>query len=71
MRIDGKIHIPGKKYKVLGPGSEPVIRVSADAYNKLVEIVNGSTLSMAKCASTIILQGAELIVYDREDGCND
>lgn len=37
------------------------------AYNKLVEIVNESSESMSAIASALIIQGSELIVYDREE----
>jgi hypothetical protein len=64
---DGKIHIKGKKRENLKPGQAPIVRVTADAYNKLVEITNESCDSMSNIASQLILQGSELIVYDRED----
>lgn len=64
---DGKIHIPGKKYKPLMENKRPVIRISPTAYNKLVEITNASNLSLSAVASQVILQGAELVVYDREE----
>lgn len=64
---DGKIHIPGRTYRTLRPGKQPIIRISTEAYNKLVEITNASRLSLSAVASQVILQGAELIVYDRGD----
>lgn len=64
---DGKIHIKGKKRAYLAEDKDPIIRVSRDAYNKLVEIVNESSESMSAIASALIIQGSELIVYDRED----
>lgn len=67
MNKDGKIHIRGKKRAYLAPDKDPIIRVSRDAYNKLVEIVNESSECMSAIATALILQGSELIVYDRED----
>lgn len=68
MEKDGRIHIPGKKLEKLRLGQQPVIKVTVDAYNKVVELANESSLSMGRVASEIILQGAELVVYDREEG---
>lgn len=65
MSADGKIHIPAKKKEsVSGP---QVIRISAEAYNALVEIYNESSLPMKEIASLIILQSINRIVYDKED----
>lgn len=67
MKKDGKIHIKGKKREYLKAGQAPIIRVSTDAYNKLVEITNESSESMSNIATQMILQGADLIVFDREE----
>lgn len=67
MKGDGKIHIRGKKREYLKPGQAPIIRVSAEAYNKLIEITNESSESMSNIATQLILQGSELIVYEREE----
>lgn len=64
---DGKIHIKGKKREYLKAGQAPIIRVSPEAYNKLVEITNESTETMSAIATQVILQGSELIVFDREE----
>ena len=64
---DGKIHITGKKRPPLKDNQEPIIRVSREAFNKLVEIVNESSESMKSVASQIILEGSDLIVYDRDE----
>lgn len=64
---DGKIHIKGKKRPPLKDNQEPIIRVSREAFNKLVEIVNESSESMKSVASQIILEGSDLIVYDRDE----
>lgn len=62
---DGMIHIPVRKKKPVD--SQAVVRVSSEAYNLLVEVYNESTLSMKELVSTIILQSADRIVYDKED----
>lgn len=67
MKKDGKIHIKGKKRSFLAEDKEPIIRISREAYNKLIEIVNESSESLSGIASELIIQGSELIVYDRED----
>ncbi len=63
---DRNIHLPGKRLEKLKPGQQSVIRLTPEAYNALVEITNESNLSMGKVASEIIIQGKDLIVYDRE-----
>ena len=63
---DGKIHIPARKRQP-APDGQSVIRLTAEAYNVLVEIYNESQLSMKQIASTIIMQSRNLIVYDKED----
>lgn len=63
--MDDKIHIPARKKDPVS--EQQVIRVSADAYNALVEIYNESSLSMSAIASLIILQSVDRIVFDKED----
>lgn len=62
---DGKIHIPAKKKDVVT--EQQVVRISAEAYNALVEIYNESSLSMKELVSTIILQSMDRIVFDKEE----
>lgn len=62
---DGKIHIPVRKKEPVN--EQQVIRISAEAYNALVEIYNESSLSMKELASTIILQSVDRIVFDKEE----
>lgn len=62
---DGKIHIPARKKEAVT--EQQVVRVSAEAYNTLVEIYNESSLSMKELVSTIILQSKNRIVFDKED----
>ncbi len=45
----------------------PVVKVSTDAYNALVEIYNESTLSMKDIASLLIIEGSKHVVYDKEE----
>lgn len=62
---DWSVHIPARKKCVTT--RQEVVRVSADAYNALVEIYNESTLSMKELASILILEASKRIVYDKED----
>lgn len=63
---DGKIHIPARKRQP-APDGQPVIRLTAEAYNVLVEIYNESQLSMKQIARLIIMQSLGRIVYDKEE----
>lgn len=65
MAADGMIHIKAKKKKY--KTKNPVVKISADAYNTLVDICNESSMSIGQIASEIILQSVDRIVYDRED----
>ena len=65
---DKKIHIPGRNLEKLKPGQQPVIRLTPEAYDALMEIVNESSLSVKMVASEIILQSRENIVIDRPKG---
>lgn len=66
MTVDGKIHIPGKQLQRLRPGQQPVVRLSVDAYNALIDLANESQWSMSRIASEIIRQSADRVVFDRE-----
>lgn len=63
---DGKIHIPAIKRSASNKSG--LVRVSAEAYNKLIEIYNDSTLSLTQIASLLILDAAERVVYDKDLG---
>lgn len=65
--MDKKIHIPGRKMQKLQPGQQPVIRLTPEAYDALMEIVNESSLSTKLVSSEIILQSRDLIEYDRTE----
>lgn len=62
---DGKIHIPARKKEPVN--EQQVVRISAKAYNALVEVYNESSLSMKELVSTIILQSVDRIVFDKEE----
>lgn len=62
---DGMIHIPARKKEPVN--EQQVIRISAEAYNVLVDIYNESSLSMKELVSTIILQSVDRIVFDKEE----
>lgn len=62
---DWKIHIPGKTKKHASE-SKPV-KLSAEAYNNLVDCYNETTLSMKELASILINEAIKHIAYDKED----
>lgn len=62
---DGKIHIPARKKENVV--EQQVVRISAEAYNALVEVYNESSLSMKELVSLIILQSMDRIVFDKEE----
>ena len=62
---DGKIHIPARKKESVV--EQQVVRISAEAYNALVEVYNESSLSMKELVSLIILQSMDRIVFDKEE----
>lgn len=69
MMSDGKIHIPARKREYVN--SQSVIKVTPEAYNRLIDIVEESDgLSMRKVASLIITQAVEqnLIHFDNKEG---
>ena len=49
----------------LKPGQQPVVRLTPQAYDALMEIVNESSLSVKMVISEIILQCKDIIVFDR------
>lgn len=62
---DGKIHIPARKKETVK--SPQVVKISPEAYNVLVDLYNETYLSMKELVSTIIIQSAENIVFDKEE----
>jgi len=62
-----EIRIPARKKRPATDKDTPVVKVSPDAYNALVEIYNESTISMKDIASLLILEGSKHVVYDKEE----
>lgn len=61
------IHIPGKTYEKKREHERPVIRISSEAYNALVDVTENTNLALSQVASLIITQGSKLVVYDRAE----
>lgn len=59
---DYKIHIPAKKREYVN--NSKLVRVSADAYNILIDICNESAISLSEVASILILEASKHVVYD-------
>ncbi|MBR0380852.1 MAG: hypothetical protein IJH71_00230 [Eubacterium sp.] len=64
---DGKVHLPGRTIPYCKPGQQPIVRLTVEAYNALIDITNASSLSVGKVASEIILQSQDRIVYEKEE----
>jgi hypothetical protein len=62
---DFKIVIPARKKT--SSETQQVVRVSAEAYNALVEIYNESTMSIKEIASLLIVQASQHVEYQKED----
>lgn len=62
-----EIRIPARKKKSVTEKATPVVKVSPEAYNALVEIYNESLMSMKDIASLLIIEGSKHVVYDKED----
>ncbi|MED9933843.1 MAG: hypothetical protein UE970_10520 [Catenibacillus sp.] len=60
-----KVHIPARKKEPVK--EQTAVKVSAEAYNALIEIYNESSLSLKQIASILILAAADKVVYDKED----
>lgn len=65
----GKICIKIPARKLMPVSNSQIVRISAEAYNDLVEIYNQSILSMSEIASEIITQASNgrLIQLEKED----
>lgn len=59
------IYIKAKKLR--HAGEQPVVRLTPEAYNIVVDICNESGLSIRQVVSEIIVQVKDRIVYDREE----
>lgn len=62
-----EIRIPARKKRPATDKDTPVVKVSPDAYNALIEIYNESTISMKDIASLLIIEGSKHVVYDKEE----
>lgn len=62
-----EIRIPAKKKKTISEKENPVVKITPEAYNALVEIYNESTLSMKDIASLLIIESSKHVVYDKEE----
>lgn len=62
-----EIRIPARKKQPATDKDNPVVKVSAVAYNTLVEIYNESTISMKDIASLLIVEASKCVVYDKGD----
>ena len=62
-----EIRIPAMKKQLVAGKDNPVVKVSPEAYNALVEIYNESTLSMKDIASLLIVEGSKHVIYDKEE----
>lgn len=64
---DFEILIPARKKQPATDKDNPVVKVSPEAYNALVEIYNESTISMKDIASLLIVEASKCVVYDKGD----
>ena len=64
---DFEIRIPARKKQPATDKDNPVVKVSSEAYNALVEIYNESTISMKDIASLLIVEASKCVVYDKGD----
>ena len=62
-----KIKIPARK--LMPVNSAQIVRVSAEAYNVLVDLYNQSSLSMSEILSEIVIQASQegLIQLEKEN----
>lgn len=63
-----EIRILARKKQPATDKDNPVVKVSPEAYNALVEIYNESTISMKDIAtSLLIVECSKHVVYDKEE----
>jgi hypothetical protein len=67
IEIKDYIYLPARKYERLKQTDRPVIRISAEAYNTLIDITEETNLSLSRVASEIITQSVDLIKYNRKE----
>lgn len=56
----------GKTLKYAKEGDQPTIRVSAEAYNALVDMANESGLYISKVASQAVIYANDHLKYERK-----
>lgn len=62
-----EIRFPAKTWRYATDHSITKPRVSIEAYNTLVDICSETGLPMSRIASTLILEAAKHVVYDRRE----
>lgn len=62
-----EIRIPAKKKKTISEKENPVVKITPETYNTLVEVYNESTISMKDIASLLIVEASKCVVYDKVD----
>lgn len=62
-----KFVLKGKKLNYLEADEKPVIRISADAYNALIDMANETGMSISSVASQAIAYASKNVVYERSD----
>lgn len=62
-----EIRIPARKKQPATDKDNPVVKVSPEAYNALVEIYNESTISMKDIACLLPSTISKHVVYDKEE----
>ena len=62
-----KFILKGRKLEYIRKGEQPVIRISADAYNALVDMANESGLPIGHIASKAINYASRNVVYERSN----
>lgn len=62
-----EIRIPARKKQPATDNDNPVVKITPEAYNTLVEIYNESTISMKDIASLLIVEASKCVVYDKGD----
>lgn len=65
--LNGLLTAQARKKQPATDKDNPVVKVSTEAYNALVEIYNESTLSIKDIASLLIIEGSKHVVYDKEE----
>lgn len=62
-----KFILKGKKLNYLAEDERPVIRISAEAYNALVDMANETGMAISSVASKAIMYASKNVVYERSE----